>query len=277
MKRALILLIALCCCIIAKSDNILRVKYDFYFKKDSLVKGYTVDRSMCLDVIGNKRLFYSEQFFLMDSTYSAIADAGGGMAQMNDAGVFRYKDASRYFIDVSERKYVKYDRAILSELCGTGDLELPEWELTEECDSVCGMLCAKATARYLGRRWEVWYTLSVPVPAGPWLLWGTPGLIVKAVDEAGLFCFNMKEVGYAPSDRQALLRKLSDKNGMLHTYSNIRKMEMVLNRIKRSYSEDASLQGVPGAIYADDNGSLEKINIDRKYIPLIPDEYWEEQ
>ncbi|MDO4770595.1 MAG: GLPGLI family protein [Porphyromonas sp.] len=48
-----------------------------------------------------------------------------------------------------------------------------------------------STATVLGRRWTVWYTLEVPTPAGPWKLWGLPGLIVEATEAEGLFAFSL--------------------------------------------------------------------------------------
>ena len=49
-------------------DNGLRIKYKYYFKEDSTIRGHYVDSSMCLDINGNKAIFYSEKQFLIDST-----------------------------------------------------------------------------------------------------------------------------------------------------------------------------------------------------------------
>ncbi|WP_081968483.1 GLPGLI family protein [Porphyromonas cangingivalis] len=71
-------------------------------------------------------------------------------------------------------------------------LDRPEWEIN---DSLMvfkgGYPCHRATTTYLGRQWTVWYTLEIPSPAGPWKLWGLPGLIVEARESEGIFSFTL--------------------------------------------------------------------------------------
>lgn len=69
--------------------------------------------------------------------------------------------------------------------------EIPaiKWELKGQTDSIAGFLCHLATAHIYGRRWNVWYTLEIPVQAGPWKLEGLPGLIMKASDSDNIFTF----------------------------------------------------------------------------------------
>lgn len=64
---------------------------------------------------------------------------------------------------------------------------LPElqWEMLPEQDTVNGYVCYAANTVYGGREWNAWYTVDIPVQAGPWKLNGLPGLILKAADDAG--------------------------------------------------------------------------------------------
>ncbi|MBQ0022631.1 MAG: GLPGLI family protein [Prevotellaceae bacterium] len=65
------------------------------------------------------------------------------------------------------------------------------WQMEDDTLAITGYLCQKATAKVRGREWTVWYTEEVPTTAGPWCLYGCPGLIVKAEAE-GIHCFELQ-------------------------------------------------------------------------------------
>lgn len=57
-----------------------------------------------------------------------------------------------------------------------------DWDVSTEEQQLCGYVCLKATCRFRGRNWTVWFTPEIPFPSGPWKLYGLPGLILKAED-----------------------------------------------------------------------------------------------
>ncbi len=67
------------------------------------------------------------------------------------------------------------------------------WQIEEDTLTITGYLCQKATAKVRGRQWTAWYTEEVPTTAGPWCLFGCPGLIVKAEAE-GIHCFELQSL-----------------------------------------------------------------------------------
>ena len=55
------------------------------------------------------------------------------------------------------------------------------WEIEEDTvQTILGYTCHKATTKFRGREWEVWYTDDIPTSLGPWKLNGLPGLILQA-------------------------------------------------------------------------------------------------
>ena len=62
------------------------------------------------------------------------------------------------------------------------------WMLLDDTLSVGGYHCQLATTMFRGVKWNVCYTEDVPLSAGPWKLYGLPGLIVKAESKAHTFC-----------------------------------------------------------------------------------------
>ena len=63
------------------------------------------------------------------------------------------------------------------------------WEITGESMTILDYLCYKAVCTYRGRIWEVWFTMDIPINAGPWKFRGLPGLIMKASDERQHYVF----------------------------------------------------------------------------------------
>ena len=61
------------------------------------------------------------------------------------------------------------------------DFPVIDWTICEDSTmQVLGYDCHKATAKFRGRTWTVWYAEDIPLNIGPWKLGGLPGLILKA-------------------------------------------------------------------------------------------------
>lgn len=75
--------------------------------------------------------------------------------------------------------------------------KMPEtnWTLHAERDTICGYPCQKAVGEYGGRAWTAWFAAGLPARFGPWRLNGLPGLILRAVSEDGIHCFECRKVG----------------------------------------------------------------------------------
>ena len=91
----------------------------------------------------------------------------------------------------------------------TEPMERIDWQIDDTVtETKSGYPCHRATATILGRRWTAWYTPEVPTPAGPWKLWGLPGLIVEASEAEGLFAFSLSSFEQLkPEDRREECRK----------------------------------------------------------------------
>lgn len=69
-----------------------------------------------------------------------------------------------------------------------------EWELLDQHKSLLGYDCQLAKAHFRGRNWYAWYSMDIPVSAGPWKLFGLPGLIFEAYDEKEHYHYTLKGV-----------------------------------------------------------------------------------
>ncbi len=78
----------------------------------------------------------------------------------------------------------------LRQFCGENnpiffsDYVIHKWSISsDEKKNILGKVCSKATTRFRGRDYVVWYSTEVPVQVGPWKFYGLPGLIMQ-VEEA---------------------------------------------------------------------------------------------
>ena len=64
----------------------------------------------------------------------------------------------------------------------TDNMSAISWKLSKNTKKIQNIECFSAQAEYRGRVWTAWYTPSIPVSSGPWLLYGLPGMILEAED-----------------------------------------------------------------------------------------------
>ena len=71
-----------------------------------------------------------------------------------------------------------------------------QWKITEETKKIGGYSCTKATTSFRGRDWIAWFAPEIPLPYGPWKLYGLPGLIMEAQDGTGTFTMQAVKVEF---------------------------------------------------------------------------------
>lgn len=81
-----------------------------------------------------------------------------------------------------------------------GSLDL-DWIMQAEQDTILGIPCSLAITEYGGRKYKVWYAPGIPIPDGPYVFNGLPGLIVKVKDDKGWYTFTLKELSVKPQER----------------------------------------------------------------------------
>ena len=110
-----------------------------------------------------------------------------------------------------------------------------DWTLAEGEATVCGYACRKATTRFRGRDWTVWYTDGIPVDAGPWKLHGLPGLILKAETPDSLLRFEAVQLRVPKGETYYIAYAYPDRLYQFPTREEVLKMEEVVGTTFREY------------------------------------------
>lgn len=73
------------------------------------------------------------------------------------------------------------------------DEPMPEiaWTLEEGDTIIAGYECKKAKCKIYGREYVGWYSPGIPLPYGPYMFYGLPGLIFKITDTENNFDFTI--------------------------------------------------------------------------------------
>lgn len=161
-----------------------RVKYAFTHIQDTTKKNQPYTENMVLLVGKNASLYISYD------KVNQIIEARKQQAQLNSqAGtgtiVFKgYKMSSQtdYYYFARENKLFTKER-LISDYLVEEDATKLNWKISKETANLSGVSCQKATTRFKGRNWSVWFAPDMPFQSGPWKLNGLPGLIIEAIDE----------------------------------------------------------------------------------------------
>lgn len=275
----LALLMPLSMCTTPAEAQNLRCTYS-HQKKEAPDKGYKLYQDMLLDLYEGRSLFYNERDFVYDSLFSISFDKNGSMLK-NEAAeqLTRTKSALHWMtaIDYPAGTFTQYYK-FLQTIIGNGMLEMPGWTITDEEKEIAGYVCRKATAHYLGRDWTAWFTEEVPSQAGPWLLWGLPGLIVEARDADNYIIFKLTGIEPLDDNHRAVfledwLRSYTNKSHQVYEY-DIKEAESVYTKMRSDISFAAHMSN-PGTKVMTKDATGKMVPVEAPpYLPLIPTEYW---
>lgn len=117
-----------------------------------------------------------------------------------------------------------------------------QWIFLNESKQIGKYLAKKAEGIFRGRKYIVWYSDEIPIPAGPWKINGLPGLVLSVVDSKKEISF---EVNYVKiTDDSNLKFQIIDFNNMItlrefvnKQIDNLKQKEKVINsKLPRNHS-----------------------------------------
>ncbi len=172
----------------------IRVNYMYYYKQDTTIMQYHI-YPYRLDICDGQSLFYSKELYMRDSSIRVAFDSGKTYTEVGNEVRVLLKGQKWYVVkDFENNIFGRYYTHIREVFRNEQELEIPNWKLYSDTLTIAGYLCNKAVANIMGREWSVWYTKSIPINDGPWLLWGLPGAIIYAIDSNKYFAFKFLDI-----------------------------------------------------------------------------------
>ncbi len=162
---------------------------------------------MVLDIDTKKNVssFYSIIERRREEVKDSIFARGGNLGDVLSAREKLCRPASFQYYEIYKNSPQKGEMVTIDKLWGyfryTEKLEKPAWTITNEKKEILTYECQKATANYFGRNWTAWFTLEIPVPEGPWKLYGLPGIILEASDADRHYTFKCISIKTSKSNK----------------------------------------------------------------------------
>jgi GLPGLI family protein len=223
------------------------VNYKFVYLEDTTKPDkYVSPTSLVLYSDGEEVIFMSKARYTMDSLSVDYFGEGGSRKFSNEEK--RAEAESDFFVKNKGKLYLSwYDftcrHLIKRNLSFTTYLTMsnsytssnpPEldWEISSKIDTLIGVEVKEATVHYAGRNYIAWFAPSIPIPFGPYVFKGLPGLILKIYDMDKKFVFEATKI-YSSGPRY-FMKKLDTQVAMAATLQRKEWIAKVHGEIKGS-------------------------------------------
>lgn len=180
----------------SQSNNI-ESEYEVIYKvkiySDTISKTYANEEKTSLLIKNNKSIFKSTQKAVSDSIALAIGKKqwntpvnGKIILDMQNVPIVKFKDE----VYLDNGKQIIYKELLKTKF--SFPLEDPiQWKIGTETKMIDIYLCKKATGKYKKRNYTAWFTDSVPIPDGPYIFKGLPGLVLDVSDTNNYLSFSI--------------------------------------------------------------------------------------
>lgn len=191
MKKIFIILLTLLPLFLnAQEKAAYRITYDCNALYDKTPKTYRWN----LDIGNSTAVFYNPNYRKYSEAYQSRQKTDDIAAILNSIKQLGSKYPNRIDLEIligapEKEAYTYINKVGLDLFMYEEHLPDMHWELTDSTKTVCGYQCHQAIASVYGRTWNVWYSTELPMPYGPYILGGLPGLILEASDTDGIFHF----------------------------------------------------------------------------------------
>ncbi|MEN6618494.1 MAG: GLPGLI family protein [Rikenellaceae bacterium] len=221
MKRivSLILSVMLAQCLSAQFLDSAYIRCQYQTKAKNFAGSEKISEDLFfLEAGRNSSKFYSYYDFFSDSTKQSLLSLGLSSVEIFEKtkGLKR-GSADKVFKNYENNSLIFVSRVIAQNYWYQEEIEKQNWELTNDTLTVHHYLCYKATCKFRGREWIVWYAPEIPMMDGPWKLGGLPGLILKADDAKGEFCFECRGISLLNSKTAIILPVEANRNKYIKT------------------------------------------------------------
>ena len=183
------------------------VYYHFSWVTDTTEKSYaSPEKYMLYHIDGVSKFLNSYAYYNDSINYAFQENRPGDLYSQESLDQYmrtaqpktkRFTSALRVLKDFvnSESKIVLYgswNRHYLQESLAM------DWTLLQGVKTIRGIPCQKATTTHGGRTYTAWYAPQIPIPDGPYIFHGLPGLIIRLEDAKKFYVFELTDYQVNP-------------------------------------------------------------------------------
>ncbi|TFH93932.1 GLPGLI family protein [Porphyromonas levii] len=155
------------------------IDYTCTYKVDLDAPDYFTDHRKLL--IGKRYTYdFSYDLFRCDSVSTALFKSGARSAPMCGHEVIPEEVITNLLL--RETYHTARFYGSKSVLRYKENIPKIQWTILPEKKVIHSYSCQKATSTFLGRNYEAWFTMGIPISVGPYKFLGLPGLILEIKD-----------------------------------------------------------------------------------------------
>lgn len=140
----------------------------------------------------------------------------------------KFKTMTNYYYDLKKYEYIEEKDFGGDIFLIKKNINLTDWELTNETKKIGNYICYKATRNFHFTNWKkkqsirkqtVWYTLDIPLPFGPKEFAGFPGLVIRVEDHN--LIYEVKKINLNPQKKITLKKPNKGKKMSENEYDKV--------------------------------------------------------
>ena len=197
MNRLLLILLLVSFSALSDAEKLDTVLYRIVYNAETreTENGKIAAETAYLDIGNEVTYFYNHDFMMYNAVCDSLKERGYGVHE-----VAHYIAAKKIVIPKMVfsvlRNYPSAGKTLYAHFVFENyyyyEEETPQidWQLIAGDTTLLGYQCQKATCKFRGRDWTVYYTMDIPISEGPWKLCGLPGLVLYARESLGEFTFS---------------------------------------------------------------------------------------
>ena len=197
MYRLILILLFLSFSALSDAEKLDEVLYRIVYNAETrkAENGKIAAETAYLDIGNEVTYFYNYDLFRYQFVRDSLRGKGYNDKQISDYNVDNKVQLPSMRFSVL-RNYPSVGKTLYSHFIPNDyyyyEEETPQidWQLIAGDTTLLGYQCQKATCKFRGREWTVYYTMDIPISEGPYKFCGLPGLVMYAADSKGDFTFS---------------------------------------------------------------------------------------
>jgi GLPGLI family protein len=218
--------------------------YSLKYQRDSTNPNNIRNSSMLLFLGKTVSKFVSSTYYISDTTTRKFTTEKQIIDYMSDPQIKPIAILYQIYKNYPKGKITFIDHIPSNAYKFEEDINLFQWSITSDTNTVCGFKAQKATCDFGGRSWIAWFSPDIPYSDGPYKFNGLPGLIVKLYDTRNHYIFELLSIG---KQEKILMIDIKDKEyivttkqGFFHAEDSFR--EDIVNRAKEAGGDNQMQQ-----------------------------------
>ncbi|NOX45393.1 MAG: GLPGLI family protein [Chlorobi bacterium] len=179
------------------------VTYTLDYLMDTTNPNFIRNADMLLFLGENSSKFIGKEKYISDTIMRKITNTDEFQAFLMDRNRPFPKFSYAIFKNYPTKKITFIEHIIGGTFKFEEDLDLFNWQLSNDTATMCGYKVQKASCDFGGRSWVAWFSPEIPYSDGPYKFNGLPGLIVKIGDTREHYVFKLISI-IKPEKRQMI-------------------------------------------------------------------------